>query len=81
VEVPAPAGTTVNLLSSGGDMHGTNNLPVNLLNTAGGISIFNRAGSSWSAAPSPPFVVRDIAGALPYLWVINDSDGTIWYAR
>jgi hypothetical protein len=80
-EFPAPAGTTINVITSGGQMHGADRLPVNIVNTGGGVSIFNRAGASWSPALSPPFPVRDVAGALPYLWVINANDGTLWYSR
>jgi hypothetical protein len=80
-EFAPPAGTTVTHLTGGSKMNGDNKLPVNIANSANVISIFNKAGSSWSTATSPAFVVRDVAGALPYLWVINNSDGTIHYAR
>ncbi|HEY0870617.1 MAG TPA: hypothetical protein VGD55_09480 [Acidothermaceae bacterium] len=75
----APAGAVH--ITGGADIHGNDHIPVNILDSSQGVSIFNNEGSSWSPAMTLPFSVRQVSGALPYLWVVNDADGSIWYVR
>jgi hypothetical protein len=68
-------------LVPGGPAPGWDHIPVDIVDSSQGVSIFNNEASSWSPAMTIPFTVREASGALPYLWVVNDADGTIWYVR